>query len=228
MKRVIDRGIVLRRVNYGESDRVVTMLTQANGKVSVFAKGCRKQKSRLSAGIELLSVSEIGFIDGKSQLKTLTSASLLGHYEGIVKDVQRTKQAFEALLKIDKLSDEGAGQEYFEILNTYLATLNDNAYESAIVNSWLDLHLLRISGHLGDITVETSNSHHKYLFNFEDHSFIDHPTGNYSENDIKLIKLLRSSSKPLKLVADQADRSHIEHLVRQIFIRNLQTEYVQS
>ena len=39
-------GIVIRRVNYGEADRILTIITPS-GKISAIAKGVRKAKSKV-------------------------------------------------------------------------------------------------------------------------------------------------------------------------------------
>ncbi|MCA9348456.1 DNA repair protein RecO, partial [Candidatus Saccharibacteria bacterium] len=59
------RAIILRRINYGEADRILTMLTSDFGKIRLIAKGVRKQKSRMAGGLELFGVSEINFIKGR-------------------------------------------------------------------------------------------------------------------------------------------------------------------
>ena len=41
MERVKLTGVVLRTVDYGESDRVVSLLTEERGKLSAFARGAR-------------------------------------------------------------------------------------------------------------------------------------------------------------------------------------------
>ena len=40
--------IILRRTNYGEADRILTVLTPEHGQLSVMARGVRKEKSRLA------------------------------------------------------------------------------------------------------------------------------------------------------------------------------------
>ena len=67
------RAIVLRRTNYGESDRILNLLTP-EGKVAVLAKGVRKEKSRLAGGIELFSISDVVIHQGRSNLGILTGA----------------------------------------------------------------------------------------------------------------------------------------------------------
>lgn len=45
-------GIVLKRVNTGESDRIVTLLTQEYGKIAAVAKGVRKLSSAKKSYLE--------------------------------------------------------------------------------------------------------------------------------------------------------------------------------
>jgi DNA repair protein RecO (recombination protein O) len=45
------QGVVLTRINYAEADRILTVLTEDFGKVSLIAKGTRKEKSKLAGGI---------------------------------------------------------------------------------------------------------------------------------------------------------------------------------
>ena len=52
LKDIRTKSIVLRRTNYGESDRILNLLTE-NGVISVIAHGVRKEKSKLAGGIEL-------------------------------------------------------------------------------------------------------------------------------------------------------------------------------
>ena len=50
-----DKGVVLRTYKLGESDRIVVLLTEANGKVRAVAKGVRKTKSRFGSRLVPLS-----------------------------------------------------------------------------------------------------------------------------------------------------------------------------
>ena len=50
-----DKGVVLRTYKFGESDRIVVLLTEANGKVRAVAKGVGKTKSRFGSRLEPLS-----------------------------------------------------------------------------------------------------------------------------------------------------------------------------
>ena len=50
-----DQGVVLRTIKLGETDRIVTILTQGHGKVRAVAKGVRKPGSRFGARLEPMS-----------------------------------------------------------------------------------------------------------------------------------------------------------------------------
>src|SRR5690606_3084593 len=85
MKTHRTRAIVLRRTNYGEADRIVQFLTP-EGKVSVMARGVRREKSKLAGGIELFAICDVVVGDGKGDLGVLTSSRLVQFYGNILKD----------------------------------------------------------------------------------------------------------------------------------------------
>ncbi|MBP7821189.1 DNA repair protein RecO, partial [Candidatus Saccharibacteria bacterium] len=74
MNTIVDKAVVLRRTNYGEADRIVSFLTENNGKITCLAKGVRKQKSKMAGGIEPYCQVEITFIKGRGGMATLTSS----------------------------------------------------------------------------------------------------------------------------------------------------------
>ena len=51
-------GIVLRRRNLGEADRILTVLSRESGKISIKAPGVRRIPSRRSSHVELLNHSK--------------------------------------------------------------------------------------------------------------------------------------------------------------------------
>lgn len=55
---ITTNGIVLREVTYKESDKILTILTEENGKLTATARGCRKKGSLFSASSQQLIWSE--------------------------------------------------------------------------------------------------------------------------------------------------------------------------
>ena len=97
--------IVLLRVDYGEADRIVTVLTPDVGKLTLMAKGVRKVKSKLAGGIELFSTSEITYLPGRGSIATLVSTRLDTHYGTIVSDINRTMLGYELIKLLDKTTE---------------------------------------------------------------------------------------------------------------------------
>lgn len=194
MKQLHTKGIVLTRTDYGEADRIITFLTPDHGKVRVIAKGVRRQKSKLAGGIELFSESDITFIMGKSGLHTLVSTRLITHFGDIVSDLDRTMTGYEILKIINKLLEDEGGEEYYQLLYETLDVLNNLGAPKSLAEVSFLLNLMRLLGHLPNFTHDVHGDalpkDAQYQFSFEDMAFFASPTGLFSENHIKLLRLL--------------------------------------
>lgn len=69
------QGFVFKKDDRSESDRNFSVFTKDFGRVEVVGKSIRKITSKLRGGIEIFSLSEIEFVQGKNR-KTLTDAVL--------------------------------------------------------------------------------------------------------------------------------------------------------
>src|SRR5512138_1358862 len=87
--RVKVEGIVLRVVDYGESDRIVTLLTRERGKVGAFARGARASKRRFSGLLEPFTLLSAELTDRRGELLGLESASALRAHGGIRTELAR-------------------------------------------------------------------------------------------------------------------------------------------
>src|SRR6201995_6071902 len=61
--RLVTPAIVLRTVDYGDSDRIVTLFTRDAGKLSGLARGARTSVKRFGAGLGLFGVGEAILLD---------------------------------------------------------------------------------------------------------------------------------------------------------------------
>jgi len=73
-----DEGIVLRRIDYGEADRILTVLTRAHGKIGVIARGVRRPQSRLASRTDLFVRSHMQLAKGRGELDVLAQAEPIG------------------------------------------------------------------------------------------------------------------------------------------------------
>lgn len=203
MKQLLTQGIVLSRTDYGEADRIITLLTPEKGKVRVMARGVRKLKSKLAGGIELFSVSDITYIAGRGEIGTLISSRLINHYGNIVKDIDRVQLGYELIKFLNKATEDQPEPEYFGLLEQSFKALDDPDIDVGLIRSWFEAQLLRLAGHCPNLhtDVEGQKLSHEgsYNFDFEAMTFTAHPAANFKANHIKTLRLLFATHEPQAL-----------------------------
>ena len=186
------KAIVLRRTNYGETDRILNLLTP-EGKYSVLAKGVRKEKSRLAGGIEMFCVSEITIHEGRSNLATLTSAKMLTFFQNLLTDFTRLELASQLLKQINKASDQVDSPDFFDILSQSLSALN-STHDPRLVEAWFLLNLAKTSGSPANLHFDTTGNKltedKTYAWDTIEFSLAPADQGNITANHIKLMRLL--------------------------------------
>lgn len=88
MAHFVARGLVLREVNYKESDKILTVLAEGEGKRTVKAPGCRRKNSPLAAAGQLLVFSEMTLFDFQDRL-SLKEANTLNEFRGVREDLEK-------------------------------------------------------------------------------------------------------------------------------------------
>ena len=76
-RRVVSNALVVRSVAYGESDLVVTLLTEAEGKVSAIVRGGRKGGRRIAGALEPMHTIQATYEDKGTELVTLKEAHVV-------------------------------------------------------------------------------------------------------------------------------------------------------
>jgi len=187
------QGIVLSRINYGEADRILTILTRDYGKVSLIAKGTRREKSKLAGGIELFSISEISFIEGKSDMGTLTSARLNNQYNSFFNDLNKIEFGYNCLKLINKYTTTETGVEYFHLLRQLFEALDNRKLSIEAAMVWWAVQLSNVTGHSINIEVTIEgkpfNEKSNYSFEYEMAGFKVLPEGQFSSEHIKYLRL---------------------------------------
>ncbi len=98
-------GVILKRRNLGEADRILTVFSLQKGKISVLAKGVRRITSRRSGNVELLNRVAMYLHQAKTFL-ILTEASSLDTFQKIKANLTLSTYAYHIIELIDKLTAE--------------------------------------------------------------------------------------------------------------------------
>lgn len=144
----ISDAIILRHIDYGESDRIVSFFTPDYGLQKGFARGARKSRKRFGAALEpFASVRLIWQQRSTSSLIGLREGELLTLRDGLRKDLKTLALASYACELIEVFFGEGgAHPEVFAMLHNFLDQLDGNGAR-AEYRLLLELRLLRLSGH---------------------------------------------------------------------------------
>lgn len=196
-------AIILRRIAYGEADRIITVITPDVGKRSLMAKGVRKVKSKLAGGIELFSVSEITYIVGRGSIDTLSSTRLIRHYGQITKDINRTMLGYELIKLLDTITEDEPEQDYFDMLQAAFEALDDFTIDADLIRVWFSAQLLRQAGFtpnlqrsVDDTKLEATS---QYEFDYDATAFRLSDEAIFGVNEIKFLRLVFSGNAPAVL-----------------------------
>ncbi len=139
-------GIVLRHLEYGEADRIVTMCTPDLGKVRVLAKGVRKPTSRKAGHLEPFTRVEVLLAKGHTW-DIVTQAEAVQVFIRLREDLRLLAYAAHMAEMVDRFGSEGeADAPLYQLLSLALSRL-DAGDRPDLLTRFFDLHLLSLEGY---------------------------------------------------------------------------------
>lgn len=135
------KAIVLRRTDFGEADRLLTLYTPHLGKIRTVAKGVRKPTSRKSGHVELFTHSLLLIAKGRN-LDIVTQAETIEPFRALRDDLQQTSYAYYLAELVDCFTEEGVeNRPLFNLLLASLGWISDTA-DLKLTARYFELHLL--------------------------------------------------------------------------------------
>ncbi len=150
MSTYLTTGIVLRKRNFREHDRLYTVYSREYGKLELLAKGSRKFASKLAAHLEPFAVVDLMVARGRI-LDRIASVERQQTYSGIQRDYQRATISMLASQLVG-MATKGSQRDVriYELLEELNEYLEDHAEERAndynLLVSSFSLRLLSILG----------------------------------------------------------------------------------
>lgn len=147
MRSFKTEGIIIKRRNSSESDRILTVLTRSYGKIQVKASGVRRVPSRRSAHVELLNHSFLTLYRGKL-LPIVTEAQTIEDFSFIKGSLQTVGYAYHLCELVDSLCAENQKDEriFFLFRNSLLRLFHERE-KGAFVKEF-EYRLLQELGYL--------------------------------------------------------------------------------
>lgn len=193
-------GIVIKEVNTGEADKIVTIFSGSKGKISGAAKGARRPKSRLVAGAQLLCYSEFVLFKGKD-IYSVNSCDVIEPFYNIRNDLVRlTYAAHMTEIINDVIQENQPATKVLQLFLNSLYMLSKTDKSPLQVVRIFELRLLSIIGYAPSVNSCTncgSNLIHNMLFSFDKCGFI---CGDCVTKDKGAIHISEGTAKALNYI----------------------------
>jgi DNA repair protein RecO (recombination protein O) len=141
-------AILLRRLDYGDFDLILTFLSLERGKISLIAKSAKKSTKRFAGILELFSLIEAVASTGKGRgLPVLQEATLISPFSTIRNDIRKTAYASYWCELLNYWVEENQKQApLFYLLKQALSQLEGGA-AAAEISLFFQMRLLNLTGH---------------------------------------------------------------------------------
>ncbi|MEM4230347.1 MAG: DNA repair protein RecO [Candidatus Pacearchaeota archaeon] len=138
MRNYKTEGIVLKRTNIGESDRILTVFTQKFGKIQIKAPGVRKINSKRSAHIEPLNITLLNlYKSARSQIPIVTEAQNINSFSAIKNDLKKIGFAYYICELIYNFCAENQeNQRVYNLTKSTFINLENSKNGSSVVDNF--------------------------------------------------------------------------------------------
>jgi DNA repair protein RecO (recombination protein O) len=142
-------AILLRRINFGDYDLIITFFTLNKGKLSVIAKSAKKSTKRFSGILELFSVLQIVVSAGSRKgLPVLQEAVLQHPFANIRADIKKTAYASYWAELINEWMEDGVKHvQLFRLFRFVLEQLDDGNIPDPALSILFQMRFTKLSGH---------------------------------------------------------------------------------
>jgi DNA repair protein RecO (recombination protein O) len=141
-------GIVLRIIEHGDYDKILTCFTLERGKISLIAKGARKSIKRFAGVLELFSILDLVWTSKKNHgMAVLQEAVLVSALDQIRADITRTAYASCWCEMVYLWMEEGQAQPaLYRLLQHVLTQLHSGNQVQEVLHITFQVRFLAING----------------------------------------------------------------------------------
>ena len=141
------KALVLREVKYKEADRILTLFTADNGKITAKARGALRKASRTAAATQQLSWSDMTLFFNKGKW-TVNEASVIEPFDGLKTDIEAFALGSYFAECVEALSVEDQKEpELLSLALNSLYALSRGLHEPRKIKAAFELRLMSHSGY---------------------------------------------------------------------------------
>lgn len=144
-------GLIIRNLNVGEADRIVTILTREKGVVRASARGARRVNSRLSTATRLFCYSDFTLFKSREKY-IIDDAQPLEFFMGLNDNLEKLALAqYFAQLDGFLAPEEEYAELYLRLVLNALHLIVNSSKPLRLVKPVFELRILTMAGYMPDI-----------------------------------------------------------------------------
>ena len=138
-------GIVIRRTDYGETHKIITIYTREFGKIGAIARGASKPNSRLASVTQLFCYGYF-LVSSSTGLGSLQQGEMIDSMRFIREDLYATAYASYIIELLDRsIEDKKPNPYLFELLYQTLHYINEE-YDPEVLKFIFEMKMLPVNG----------------------------------------------------------------------------------
>ncbi len=140
------RGVVVKTINLGEADKIITLLSEKFGKIQAVAKGARRTRSRFIAGTQLFCYGDFLLYKGKTW-HYVNQADIINSFYKIRNDLEvLSGSTYIVQLIAEVAQPEQPSEALFDLAVEALRTMSEGEGDTQLVIRAVELKIMDIAG----------------------------------------------------------------------------------
>ncbi len=138
-------GIIVSETNYGESSKILNVITKEYGLISIISKGCRNLKSSLRSVSSKLTYGSFVIYYKQNKLSTLKEVNVINNFKNLKKDIAAISYAAYILELSEGVIKQSNNNDIFDLLIASLIKI-DKGFDPLAIMNILELKYLKYLG----------------------------------------------------------------------------------
>lgn len=148
MKKINTVAVVLKSINYKDSDKIYTLLTKDLGKISAIARGVRKISSRRAGNLDKLNLVKVGLSEGPAGMRQIDEVSGLNSFRGLKNNYGLSTKCSYVIELLHKTTEEGGhAEDAFALLVKFLKIASRFQDNIDLAVRFFEIHYLELMGY---------------------------------------------------------------------------------
>lgn len=144
-------GLIIREMDVGEDDRILTLLTRDRGVIHASARGGRRIKGRLGTSCRLLAYSRFTLFKGRDRY-IIDDAETVESFFGLRGDIEKLALAqYFCELSLALAPAEEPAEMYLRLILNAVYMLQSGRLRAGLCKAAFEIRILTMSGYMPDI-----------------------------------------------------------------------------